>query len=293
MNKTIFPGWWQVVVAFVIQAVSGASVFTAYSVIAVPLQATFEPSRMILMFGITATVLGSGVLSPILGAAVDRYSVRKLMFTGSATLATGFLMLSFATSMTQVIAVYAIFMAPSVIILGPLTASALLARWFERRRGLVIGIAASGTAVGGLLIPPLLQGLIDGLEWRFALQVFSGLIFLVTAPLIVLLVTDRPSDRNLTIDGEPQPPTVDQDKPPSPLIATKSLLTSAEFWLIVLMLSLLFGGGIGVISNLLPLVIDKGIDPKQGAFLLSINAAANFGGKLLCAYLVDRLDIRV
>ena len=41
MRASIFPGWWQVVVAMLIQAASAAAVFTAFSIIAVPLQETF------------------------------------------------------------------------------------------------------------------------------------------------------------------------------------------------------------------------------------------------------------
>ena len=56
-----FPGWWQVVAAMIVQAVSTASIYTSYSVIAASLQSAFEPSRMVLMLGMTATALASVV----------------------------------------------------------------------------------------------------------------------------------------------------------------------------------------------------------------------------------------
>jgi len=292
MKTPIFPGWWQVVVAFIIQAVAAASIFTAYSIIAVPLQEAFEPSRMVLMLGVTAVVLGSGLLSPVFGPAIDRYSVRALMLAGSASMAIGFWLLSITTSMTQVIVVYAVFMSVSMVLLGPMTASALLARWFTRRIGFAMGIAASGTAVGGLLIPPLLQGLIDGVEWRMALQIFGTVVFLITAPIIGLLVINKPSDRNLFADGDSEPPAVSETPVDASLVSASALFRSANFWLASIMLCLIFAGGISVISNLLPLVVGKGIDPAKGAILLSIYSGANFGGKLLCAALVDRFDCR-
>ena len=66
----IFFGWWQVAVALLLNAVGSASIFTAYSVIAVPLEQAFEPSRTMLMMGITVANLGAGALSPFAGAAI-------------------------------------------------------------------------------------------------------------------------------------------------------------------------------------------------------------------------------
>ena len=60
MKVFSFPGWWQVIAAMIVQAVSTASIYTSYSVIAASLQSAFEPSRMVLMLGMTATALASG-----------------------------------------------------------------------------------------------------------------------------------------------------------------------------------------------------------------------------------------
>ena len=198
----VFPGWWQVAVSLVLQAASSASVFTAYSIIAVPLEKTFEPSRMVLMLGIPAVVAATGVLSPVIGAAIDKFSIRLLMLAGTFILGLGFVLLSFASSMNQVLLIYLIPMAMSCVLTGPVAGSALLARWFNHRRGLAISIAAGGAAVGGLIVPPLLQYLIATFEWRAALQIFGVGVFAITAPLVALVVVSRPAERNLAAYGD-------------------------------------------------------------------------------------------
>ncbi len=292
MRVFAFPGWWQVVAAMIVQAVSTASIYTSYSVIAASLQSAFEPSRMVLMLGMTATALASGLLSPSLGKAIDRYSIRRLMLIGTGFITTGFLLLSLATSMTQVIFVYFLFMSVGIVLLGPVASSALLARWFSRRRGFAMGIAASGTAIGGLLIPPLLQGLIDFFEWRLALRIFGGIIFVVATLVISFLVINKPADRNLNPDGDIAPVVISEGRVEAASLSTASLFASGNFWLIALTLSLVFSCSTAISSNLIPFVLDKNIAASQGALLISIISGAGLAGKLLCAGLVDRIDFR-
>lgn len=293
MKKTFYPGWWQVVVALLVQAIGAASIFTAYSIVAAPLKAEFQPSNMVLMFGLTVTSLASGILSPPLGSAFDRFSIRLLMAVGASWIAIGFLMLSLTQSMTQVVIVYAAFMAPALVLLGPIGCATLLSRWFNRRRGLAMGLASSGGAVGGLILPPLMQSLIDHFEWRTALQVYGVIIFAVAVPLVLLLLRDRPAKDVVAIEqltGKTDTPAVE---PPTLVLSTKALLAHPAFWLISMVLGTLFAGPMAVISNMVQFVGTKGISAAQGALLLSVLSGANFGGKLVCASVMDRAPLRL
>lgn len=285
--RLVSAGICQVFVAAIVQAVSAATVFTAYSVIAVPLQAAFEPSRMVLMFGITAVTLVSGISSPLLGRAIDRYSLRGLMLLGAVMLSIGLFLLSLAQSMVQVIAVYAVCFSVSVVIMGPMAASSLLVRWFHRRRGLMIGIAGSGTAIGGLIIPPLLQVLIDEYSWRTALQIFSVIAFFLTVPVIALLAVNRPSDKGLSVDGQAASAESHEQQQSYEPVTAGTLLRYPGFWFLAILLSLVFSGATAFSSNLMPLVVDAGVDTTRGALLLSIFAGAGFAGKLTCAGVLD------
>jgi len=292
MKSGIFPGWWQVAAAMILQAIASTSVYTAFSVVAVPLHASFEPSRMVLMLCVTAATLAGGLISPPLGAAIDRFSVRLILLAGIACGGTGFLLLSMTTAMWQVIAIYFVFMSTAAVILGPLAISALLSRWFVRRRGLAIGIAASGTAIGGLLIPPLLQYMIDTMEWRNAMRVYGIAIVAVMAPVAWLIVVDRPGDRGLNPDGDADRPA-DAPKTALPTLTNRDLLRNPDLWLLSLIIAIAFGGQMGIVSNLMPFVIEKGITPEKGALLISVLSGANFVGKLACASLADRINFRM
>ena len=290
MKLNIFPGWWQVVVAIVVQAISSASIFLSYSVIAVQLKETFNPSTMVLMLSVTLAIISGGVLGPLVGSAIDRLSIRRLMLTGSILVTCGFFLLSITTAMWQVLAIYMLVLAIGGSLIGQISTTALLARWFTRRRGLAMGIAVSGVAIGGIIIPPLLQFLIDTFEWRMALRVFACILFSITAPSILLLVIDRPSDRGLYPEGDKTPPEIETTPANSSI---KSIIRSAPFWVVCIAIGTAFFGPFALISNMVPYTINNGFDARKGALLLSIYSGASFTGKLLYAAVGDRIDNRV
>ncbi|WP_439134201.1 MFS transporter [Pseudomaricurvus sp.] len=286
----VFSGWWQVVVALVIQGVSAASIFTGYSVVVAPFKLEFGPSNMVLMLGMTLTSLISGLLSPSIGAALDRFSIRKMMLVGVGLVMLGFCLMSVSTSMFQVLLVYGVFMSVGSLLLGPIATSALLARWFTRRRGLAMGIAACGSAVGGLLLPPLLQIMIDSFEWRIALRIFSVVIFILTVPLIVFLVVDRPTPEQHSQDaiaGSHGSVATEPQEIPG------SVFKDRNFWYIALVIGSLFCGPMALMSNMMPFALGRGVDAVNAAFLISIYSGAGLAGKLICASVVDRINQRL
>jgi MFS family permease len=293
VGMRMFRGWWQVAVALLGQAASAGAVFTAFSVVAVPLQDSFASNRTFVMLAISATVLVTGIVNPLAGAAMDRYRLRSLMLLGALLLVAGFVALSFTASMTQVIAVYALFMAVATVLLGPMASAALLSRWFTRRRGLAMGIAASGTALGGLIFPPLLQGLIDAFEWRVALRLFSATLFLTVVPAIFLLTIERPSDCNLLPDGDDAPDAIAERAQPKSAGSAIGVLRESNFWLIAIVIGLVFAGMTGLSTSMVPLVMAKGISAEHGALLLSIFSAGSFAGKMVFASVGDRVELRL
>src|SRR5262249_45315685 len=91
-------------------------------------------------------------------------------------------------------------------------------RWFNARRGLVVGILTASTATGQLIFLPILANFTEHYGWRIALATMCGLLA-IAALVIGALMLDRPSDVGLRAFGDdgsqPAPPT----PPPSNAIA--------------------------------------------------------------------------
>lgn len=290
MNASFGTGWRQVAACLFLMA-SGAMVSSAYGIVAVPLDAEFRPSRMVLMLTITVMSLVSGLLAPLAGSLMDRVSLRLMMGAGAVSLVTGFALLSLATSFTQVLVIYGVFMAPANLLVGPMAAAVLLSRWFVRRRGTALGIAVSGVALGGFVFPPLIQFLLDNHDWRDALRILAIVVALCTLPAAALVV-DRPSDKGLHPDGAATEPPGQQAAGDQPQLSTRALLTDPTFWIVAVVMSVVLSGMMGMVTNLPPLAVGQGIDPAAAALLISVYAATGFIAKLAFAAVADRLNLR-
>ena len=133
-------GWRQVWVTALLMATS-SMVTTTYGIIAVPLMQEFGPSRMVLMLTMTVISVVASSIAPWLGAMMDRVPLRRIMLTGAFFLVAGYFALSFVTVFWQVLAVFALFMAPAQLSAGTMASTVLLSRWFSAMRGKAIGLA--------------------------------------------------------------------------------------------------------------------------------------------------------
>ena len=283
-----FKGWQLVGATMAMQAAASGSVFVSFSVVASQIQTVFEPSRTLLMMAMTMVLVGSGILSPILGQAMERVSIRKLMIAGALCLGGGFITLSFAASMQHILAVYLVILSIATVLCGPIASSALLARWFNKRRGLAISISAAGAALGGLIMPPLLQYLFDLYSWSGALRLFGAGLIVLLIPLLATLIIDRPGDIGQYPDNDEVNSKV-QAKQPTHTTLT-FYLRDANFWVLGVILGILFASTMGITSNLIQVAGEQGISPSQGAFLLSVFSSTNFIGKLLGGAIADKFN---
>ncbi|MCB1676379.1 MAG: MFS transporter [Halioglobus sp.] len=287
-TQRFFLGWWILAIAFFVQMVGAGTILFSYSVIAVPLGTEFQASRLAMMFGITAMSLSGALISPLLGRALDRHSIRLLMVVAALILPLGYLLLSFVTNMWHVPVIYAACMSVGTLILGPLAASTLLARWFQSKLGLAMGIAAVGTSLGGFIFPPLIEWMIGAYGWRTAFRLLALLILVLTLPA-ALLVVNHPKDRGMRAYGASDGAASSAG---AGVYSSLSILKSRNFWLVAAVISVLFAVNMALLTNLMPLAIDAGVTREQGALLISILAASGVVGKLIFGVIADRIDLR-
>jgi MFS family permease len=289
MIRSFAIGWRQVFASMVIMACS-AMVASTYGIVAVPLAEEFHTSRMVLMLAMTVMAAGSGILSPFLGNLMDKVSLRKVIGVGIALLVGGYLALSFVTSFIQVIIICGLFFAGSNILAGPISASVLLTRWFDKRRGTALGIAISGIAAGTVIFPLVIQALFDAFEWRNGLRGLALILFLCCVPALMLLV-NRPEDRGLHADGADQPPAA-RLAGQAPALSTGAILSDPAFWLVAFVITVVLSGMMGMVTNVVPMARDLGIEANAAAAIVSVYAATGVVAKLSFAAIADRLNPR-
>jgi MFS family permease len=198
---------------------------------------------------------------------------------GCVILGSGLLLHS-QTHSTLVVYAARILMGISLGFVGVLPSVVLVTNWFERRRGVALGILLAGTSIGGVVIPPIATPLIAGYGWRTAMVVLSLLIWLVLAPAILLLVKDRPADIGLTPDGDAGTyPTVASVEANGVTLA--DALRTPVFWIFALGAALIFYPIFVTTQQLILQTARIGLTPQQGSLVLSVLATVSIAGKFL------------
>ncbi|MBC2669836.1 MFS transporter [Novosphingobium piscinae] len=188
---------WVVVVAAMIGLGLGLSPMPFYTIgmFAPELQKEFGWSFAALMGSITVQSLVVMVTGPLAGLAVDRYGARPVALV--STVLFGLCYMSLALSGGNLWLYYAQWVVMSTLGAGTLTATwtYTVNGWFEKHRGLALGVASTGTGITGFLIKPFAAWLIGAYGWRTAFAVIGALPIVIGLPVLVLLFRERAQRR--------------------------------------------------------------------------------------------------
>ena len=293
-GASIFYGWRIVAVAFLAQGITTSATVYIYGVFLKPVVAEFDVSRMVAGMGLSLLYLVQAVISPPLGRALDRHSIRGIMASGALILSAGFALLAATRTLWQVGLVFALIIGAGATMAGPLPASTLVANWFVAGRGKALGLAALGISFCGLLLPPLAAWLVGEVGWRGACLALGIGIGVVVCPAVLAVVVSRPEERNLAPDGASRNETsLHLTTSRGEQWTTIALLQERNFWSIMLAVGLTAGALVAMLTHLVAFATDRGFQPQDAAFVMSVVAGASMAGKLAFGAIMDRIDKRI
>ena len=272
------------------------SMVYGFSSFVLPLSAEFGWSRRDIGLAFSFMSAAVIIMSPLMGVLLDRYGARRCLVVG--TLSFGLLLASMYLLSADIRHYYAMF-----VVLGlsgtattAICYSRLLVSWFEKRKGWALGLALTGTGIGAMIIPPLLQAVIQSYGWRSAYLALGLINLVIVLPLLVKFVFNTPADKNTWIDGVP-PTTGAQAQPqpqPQPQLHMRKGFTFAQclrqvvFWKLVVGIFLISFAQAGPFLQLVPILRDMGLEQFAAAGTVSLLGVALIGSRLLCGYLMDR-----
>ena len=141
------------------------------------------------------------ILAPLVGGLIDRLGPRRIVGTGILVLASGLALCAFVKTLVQFYLYYGVVMAAGITCISIVSYSAILANWFEKKRGLASGIAVSGMGIGTFFLVPLSQYFIGLWGWRITFVALGGLVLIILFPLVVIFLRHRPQELGLMPDG--------------------------------------------------------------------------------------------
>jgi MFS family permease len=286
----IFFGWWNVLTGFFGMGL-GYAMFTvfAFGTFVRPLEAEFGWSRGDMSFALTMNNIAIVIASPLLGVLIDRLGVRRVLIPSVTLMAIAVLSMTMLTG--SIWHLYALYFLIPFLGAGTLPASysRVILAWFSRRRGIALGICLSGFGVGAAVVPSFAQWMIDNYGWRMAYVGFTAAVLFIALPLAIFLFRERPEDMGLYPDGETSDNTAEDAPVTDPNIGhtLAGAARTRSFWLILVSFLLIGLGITSIIAHLVPMLIDRGVEPRIAALCMTSLGIGLIVGRLIAGALMD------
>jgi MFS family permease len=268
---------------------TSSTIFLIYSigVFVKPLSAAFGWSRQEVFGALTAATLGTLPASFVAGWLADRIRNWQLVAASQFALGVGCFALGCATSSIWLF--YGLYWLVAVASAGALaiTFARMLSLRFFRWRGVAMGLALSGSGVCGLLLPPYAAFFIREFGWRGGYYALGLIPLCVALPATLILM--RGDDRAPTPFRVAEPVSISHIHG----IAFRDALFGARFWLMLVAFFLVNGAAVGVITNFVPHLLDKGYKLESAARLGSLFGLFSIVGRIGIGALMDRLWVPV
>ncbi|WP_374450201.1 MFS transporter, partial [Stella sp.] len=186
--------WVRLAISVLLGAVGGVG-FWSVVVVLPAVQAEFGVDRGTASIPYTAAMVGFAAGGVLMGRLSDRFGIVVPVAVGAVAIAVGYVGSSLASSLWQFALFHGVFIGllGSSAVFGPLIAD--ISHWFNRRRGIAVGICASGNYVAGTIWPSVIQALVTDHGWRFAHMVVGIACVLLMLPLAFLLRRRPPPQR--------------------------------------------------------------------------------------------------
>jgi len=285
----LFYGW-VVVIAFFIIGITLYGIHFSFGIFFKSIEGEFNLTRAATSAILSANMLLAGVCSFFAGRALDRYGPKAVVllmgiFTGLSLVLT-----------SQVNALWQIFMTYSLLLAmgtGPLyvVPMSAVSRWFDKKRGLALGLSSLGIGLGTVIMAPFATYLITNFDWHTAYLIIGLIAWLIVIPLSRLLKKD-PREIGALPDGVKSCRQEVKSKENSIQLIDSSLwlvFRKRSFWILVSTWFLFASSVFLVFTHLVPHVTDIGFSAGEAAAVLSLIGMGSIPGRLVMGIASDRI----
>src|SRR3984885_1239038 len=282
----IFYGWW-VVLASAFGLFWGVPITVySFSVFFKPLMQEFHAGRAAVSLAFTLKLIAAALCAAPIGWLTDRYGPRRVILI--ATGIFGFILFAnriFSGSIAQFYCFY-LLLGLCTGGVGPIPYGSLISHWFDKSRGLALGLTMLGIGLGAVIMPSVAQTLIERFAWRTAYSILGASVLFICWPVVAcfgkerpedfISVTDRASARTNGIAGARQGLTAHE------------AWRRRDFWLMACAFTLASASVHGCVVHMAPMLSDRNLGMRAAASGSSLIGAAVMIGRVGTGYLLDR-----
>jgi predicted MFS family arabinose efflux permease len=238
-------------------------------------------SRGQVQFGVTIMILMAAITAPTIGWLIDRYSARRIALASIPLY--GLTLASLSLTTNEIWTYYVLWACMSILAAGtlPITWTRVVNGWFDDYRGIALGITLAGTGIAATFAPSYVVWLISEIGWRNTYIALAATITAISLPGIYFLFFDSSQASNVESDNAP--------KRVATGLTLRTAIRGYRFWALGFSLLFVAAGISGLITNLVPLLIDKGLSAATAAGYAGLIGVSVIAGRLLAGFLVDHL----
>jgi MFS family permease len=290
ITDKLFYGWVIVIVFLIVNAIAVGIRFS-FGVFFKSLVSEFGLTRAETSGVYSLYMILCCVFSIVSGWGADKFSPRILislmgLFTGFSLILT-----SQAQSLWQLFVVYSFLLAIGTSGIFVVSTSIII-RWFDKKRGLAIGLTTSGAGLGTVIMAPFAAYLIVTLGWRMSYIVMGMIAWLFIIPL-ALLLRREPCEMGLLPYGAElkggkigESNLLESSNQPVGFSLSQAFRTRT-FWYLGFIWLLSPISIFMILTHIVPHVTDTGIPAMKAATILSVMGAMNVPGRLLVGRISD------
>jgi MFS family permease len=287
-NRGVFYGWWVVLTAAVGLFWGPPITVFSFSVFFKPLMQYFHGGRAAVSLAYTLHNIAGAISAPLVGRLIDRYGARRVILPAAAIF--GSILLSAQALSAGIWQFYCFYVALGLLGsgVGPVPYCSVVSRWFDRYRGLALGLAMLGIGSGAILMPSLAQQLIQRFGWRTAYAILGSGVLLISLPAAAAFLKEKPQDLGLVPDGANVPETAAADDAGAEGLSWHAVWHNRTFWLMMCAFFLVGASVQGCIVHMAAMLGDRGISIQMAALGSSVVGVALLIGRVGSGYLLDR-----
>src|SRR4029450_11374851 len=208
--RSLHYAWVVALVTFVILLVT-AGIRATPGVLMLSLEREFGWSRAGISSAVALNTALFGLIGPFAASVMDQWGVRRVILAAVALLSASVALTTRMQSQWQLTLLWGVLVGTGTGVTSMVLAAFIATRWFDERRGLVLGVLSAANATGQLIFLPSLPSLVESHGWRSAALLVAAAAAVVFA-IVLIFMRDRPEDLDLLPYGRP----VGSGGPPHP-----------------------------------------------------------------------------
>ncbi len=289
LTDRVYYGW-VVVAVFLVIGITLYGIHFSFGVFFKSIEAEFNLTRAATSAILSANLLLAGLFSFLFGWALDRYGPRLVVLLMAVFTGLSLVLTSQTNALWQLFITYSLLLAMGT---GPLyvVPMSVVSRWFDRKRGLALGLSSMGIGLGTMVMAPFATYLITNYSWHTAYLVIGLIAWVIAVPLTRLLKRD-PREIGALPDGA----KIEDAEQPLEIGTSTSvqhhfltIVQNRNFWIFAFIWFLFAACLFLIFTHLVPHITDIGFSPIEAAGVLSLLGAASVPGRLLMGIASDRM----